>query len=201
MAVPGSGDAGPRRRIHAPTRGARLRAALLGFLLAVVGSGLVACERPSGAAGTRAIDAPATEEGYADLAAAVMPAVVNVRVERTLAPEEEWSLLDDPDLRRFFERFLGLPLPRKERSPPSARHVVGVGSGFIVGPEGHVVTAYHVAGAADRISVTLGDGTAYNASVEGEDEATDLVLLKVEAGRPLPYVTWATATRRGSATG
>ena len=190
MAVPGSADARPPPHTCAPSGGSRLRAVLLGFLLAVVGPGLVACERPSGAASTRGIDAPAPEEGYADLAAAVMPAVVNVRVQRTLAAEEEWSLLDDPDLRRFFERFFGQPLPRNERSPPSARRVVGVGSGFIISPDGHVVTAYHVAGAADRISVSLGDGTVYSANVQGEDEATDLVLLKVEAGRPLPYVTW-----------
>jgi S1-C subfamily serine protease len=60
------------------------------------------------------------EEGYADLAAAVMPAVVNVRVERSAAGEAQaQGPMDDPEMRRFFERFFGAP-PRARAGPVRA---------------------------------------------------------------------------------
>ncbi len=59
----------------------------------------------------------------------------------------------------------------------------GTGAGFIIDPEGFIVTNEHVIRDAGRIRVKLSDGQAHAATVTGVDHATDLALLKVEAGR------------------
>lgn len=66
----------------------------------------------------------------------------------------------------------------------------GTGSGFIWDKEGHIVTNYHVIQNADRATVTLSDGTTYQASKVGEAREKDLVVLKIDAPRskltPIP---------------
>lgn len=66
----------------------------------------------------------------------------------------------------------------------------GSGSGFVWDNDGHIVTNYHVIQNADRATVTLSDGTTYEATVVGEEPAKDLAVLKIEAPRnkltPIP---------------
>ena len=96
-------------------------------------------------------------------------------------------------MRRFFERFFGEPGqgqgPMRMPQQPHQRER-GEGSGFIVSADGLIVTNAHVAGGADKITISLDDGTELPAKLQGIDEKTDLALLKVEAGKPLPYVTF-----------
>ena len=142
-------------------------------------------------AGTTIVDT-----GYAELVAAVKPAVVNVRVEREAdASENMQGPMADPDMRRFFERFFGEPGQGQGQGPmrmPQRPHQRerGEGSGFIVSADGLIVTNAHVAGGADKITISLDDGSELQATLKGIDEKTDLALLKVEAGKPLPYVTF-----------
>ena len=93
---------------------------------------------------------------FADLAAQVSPAVVSVTVREGGGAME------------------GRPA-RQAR-----------GSGFIIDPDGTIVTNNHVVKDADRVSVTLPDGTELPARVVGRDARTDLAVLKVSAGRALP---------------
>lgn len=62
------------------------------------------------------------------------------------------------------------------------------GAGFVLSPEGEVVTAYHVVRGADRLRVRLGDDEEYEARVTGTDEKTDVAILRVNAPHPLPAV-------------
>lgn len=65
----------------------------------------------------------------------------------------------------------------------------GSGSGFVFDTQGHIVTNYHVVADANEVSVSFSDGRRYPAQVVGEDPATDLAVLKVEAESmppPLP---------------
>jgi serine protease Do len=63
-----------------------------------------------------------------------------------------------------------------------------LGSGFIISADGMVVTNYHVIEGADSVVVYLSDGTRLPARIIGEDSGTDLAVLKVAAGHPLPFV-------------
>jgi serine protease Do len=69
--------------------------------------------------------------------------------------------------------------------------VKALGSGFIIDPQGYIVTNNHVAGDAAKITVTLQDGTAYPGKLIGKDPETDLALVKIDADHPLPYVKFS----------
>ncbi len=64
-----------------------------------------------------------------------------------------------------------------------------LGSGFVINPDGLVVTNNHVVERAQKIQVRLADGRAFEAVVVGRDPATDLALLRLPDARELPTVT------------
>jgi len=65
------------------------------------------------------------------------------------------------------------------------------GSGFIVGEDGYIVTNCHVIAGAKEIKVILADDSEYTAQVVGKDERSDIALLKINARKKLPIVTFA----------
>ena len=88
----------------------------------------------------------------------------------------------------FFQRFFD-SMPR---SPEGGQQfeMKGAGSGFIISAEGLIVTNHHVIDDTSKIEVVMNDGTRYDAIVKGVDSKTDLALLKIEPGQPLPYVAF-----------
>src|SRR5262249_45823939 len=74
---------------------------------------------------------------------------------------------------------------RGDPNDPNAPHE-GTGSGFIIDPSGFILTNFHVVDGADRLTVTLGDGRAFRATVTGVDPALDVALIKIAASGPLP---------------
>src|SRR3989442_11200652 len=64
----------------------------------------------------------------------------------------------------------------------------GTGSGFIISPEGEVLTNNHVVSGNSGLTVTLSDKKVYKAKVLGYDPANDLALTKIETGHKLPTV-------------
>ncbi|MGH7566379.1 MAG: trypsin-like peptidase domain-containing protein, partial [Gemmatimonadota bacterium] len=102
----------------------------------------------------------------------VGPAVVSVNVVATQVVRER-SFFDDPFMDPFFR---GL-FPPRER----LRQVQGLGSGFIVSPDGYILTNQHVVAGATEIVVTLLDGRQLPADLVQADEVTDLAVLKIEA--------------------
>ncbi len=121
---------------------------------------------------------------FAPLVRRVVPAVVNIAVQMDVAEKESLGRLP-PDLR-------GTPFEKsfRDKLRKHPEHVVGAGSGFIIDPSGIIVTNNHVVGSATGIVVSLGDGTEFPARVLGTDELTDIAVIKVDAGRRLPAVTW-----------
>jgi serine protease Do len=124
-------------------------------------------------------------DSFAPLVKRVLPAVVNIAVTETVSggdvlAELPPELRDTPLGREFRRRFGG---NRKEQT-------MGAGSGFIIDPSGLIVTNNHVVGRADKIVVSLTDGTRLPARVIGSDELTDIALIKVQASGPLPAVTF-----------
>ncbi len=105
----------------------------------------------------------------------VSPAVVGINVTEIRQYQDPFgSLFDDPFFRQFFNN----------RS--YSQKIKGLGSGFIISPDGFIVTNDHVAGNASEITVTMTDGKHYKAKVVGTDHITDICLLKVDAA-DLPY--------------
>jgi serine protease Do len=84
---------------------------------------------------------------------------------------------NDP-FRDFFERFFGARLPKKFKQR-------GLGSGFIIDAEGHILTNNHVVENAERLEVTLNNNNEYEAEIIGRDPKTDLALIKIEADETL----------------
>ena len=77
---------------------------------------------------------------------------------------------------------------------PSQNRVNGMGTGIIVDPRGYIVTNYHVVEDVSVIRVRLSDGTTHSARVLTRDQETDLALLKVDLGRPLPTMSLGTSS-------
>lgn len=65
----------------------------------------------------------------------------------------------------------------------------GLGSGFIISPDGEIVTNNHVISGAKKITVTLSDGREYEATVIGKDPSSDIALIKID-GKNLPYLSF-----------
>jgi serine protease Do len=141
--------------------------------------------------------AAAPPGGYADLVEGVAPAVVFI--ETTAAAEEPQAmqrrgmpgLPPGSPLEEFFERF-GIPMPEGLEPGPGPdmqqRPRRGVGSGFLIDPEGLIVTNNHVVADATELNVRLDDGRSYIAEVVGTDPQTDLALIRIDANGTLPYV-------------
>jgi len=133
---------------------------------------------------------------FADLAEQVRPAVVSIEVSGTSTTrftpnrgrggrEDFFGLPDDHPLREFFERF-------GERMPDRPRPSRSAGSGFVISPDGYVVTNNHVVENADRIEVTIGEKQeTYDARLVGTDPRTDIALLKIEGNGDFPHLEFA----------
>jgi serine protease Do len=81
-----------------------------------------------------------------------------------------------------------------EKGPAGAtRQVNGMGTGVVVDPRGYVLTNHHVVDGVRQIRVTLDDGTADVARVVAHDPRTDLAVIKIEVGRPLPTIAVGTS--------
>lgn len=116
---------------------------------------------------------------FSEISKSVESAVVSIdtkgKVPEITSKGEE-SAGDPGDIMDFFKR----QMPRR----PS----YSVGSGFIVDKKGYILTNYHVVADASRITVSLPAGEEFNAKLIGSDEETDLAVLKIEAGRDLPFI-------------
>ncbi len=130
-------------------------------------------------------------DSFADLAERVSPAVVNITTTTTVAgrteggpPMPEGSPFED-FFRDFFDR-RGGPGPDRDRP----RRSQALGSGFVITEDGFIVTNNHVIEGADEIRVEFFSGLELVAELVGTDPLTDLALLKVDHGSPLPHVPW-----------
>ncbi|EPX58505.1 HtrA protease/chaperone protein [Cystobacter fuscus DSM 2262] len=117
----------------------------------------------------------------ADLVEAVKSSVVNVDVQvRAPGLEAHGDLL---------ERFFGMPGLPEDGPAPRERVQQGEGSGFIIDPNGLILTNNHVVENAFSIRVRLDDGREYEAKVLGRDPLTDLALIKLQGNvKDLPFV-------------
>jgi serine protease Do len=129
----------------------------------------------------------ASPPSFADLAERLSPAVVNVTTSTNVAEVQRGPgpmLPEGSPFEEFFRDFM-------EQGPdgmPRQRRSNALGSGFIISPDGYIVTNNHVIESADEISVELYEGGELAAELIGRDPRTDIALLKVESDEPLPFV-------------
>jgi serine protease Do len=179
-------------------RSATARAVLLGAAT------LVAVPLAAVLPATPAFARPAPDS-FADLAAKLLPAVVNVSSSATMTAHAGGPGPDFPmfppgsPFEQFFKDFLdrnhqGGPGNQGGQAKPSQpapeRRTQSLGSGFVIDPSGIIVTNNHVIEGADEITVTLQDNTSLKATLIGRDERVDIALLRVKSDKPLPAVAF-----------
>ncbi|WP_258360078.1 trypsin-like peptidase domain-containing protein [Moorella sulfitireducens] len=122
-------------------------------------------------------------EAIADIVEKAGPAVVRID---TITQTRVVSPFNDPFFRQFFGDQFDLG-PQEQR---------GLGSGFIISQDGYILTNQHVIDGAKQVKVTVvGYDKPFNARVVGADATLDLAVLKIDAGKPLPYLTLGDASK------
>ncbi|HHD82827.1 MAG TPA: Do family serine endopeptidase [Bacteroidetes bacterium] len=115
---------------------------------------------------------------FSTIAKATLPAVVNIITEKTVVLSAPF-MIPDP-FRQFFA-----PMPEEKAKR------TGMGSGFFISEDGYILTNNHVVSNADKITVTLQDGSKYSGKdvkVIGTDPRTDLALLKINKKKKFKYL-------------
>jgi serine protease Do len=128
---------------------------------------------------------------FADLVEQVAPMVVNIRTSARANADTDADGKREQEMQDFFRHFFGVPMPNLPRQLPQPKRALppgpgpevpkGVGSGFILTPDGYVMTNAHVIDGADQVTVTLADKREFKARVIGADKRTDVAVVKIDA--------------------
>ncbi|BAV66173.1 Do family serine endopeptidase [Sphingobium cloacae] len=129
----------------------------------------------------------------ADMVEKLQPAVVNISTKQRVQVQNPFAGTPFGDLFGFGQGGGG--------GQPQTRQAQSLGSGFIISPDGYIVTNNHVVSAGaegasvDSITVTLTNREEYSAKLVGRDPATDIAVLKIDAKKALPFVKFGDSTR------
>ncbi len=125
---------------------------------------------------------------FADLTAQLQPAVVNI------ATRQRVEVANNPFAGTPFAELFNRRGGGGGGAQPQTREAQSLGSGFIISADGYVVTNNHVINPPDSraklesITITLPDGTEYEADLVGADAASDLAVLKIRSNQTFPFV-------------
>src|SRR5690242_13676567 len=177
-------------------------ALLLGGSAFSLTTGRAGAQVPQNAPGTSALaPRPGAPMSFADLVAKLQPAVVNISTKQKIQVRQQTDPFEE-----FFRRFdpnsqqQGDSGSSSGGAQPRTREAGSLGSGFIISPNGYIVTNNHLiqgvqgTGTVDTVTVTTTDRREYTARIVGRDETSDLALLKID-GTNLPYVNWGDSTK------
>lgn len=139
---------------------------------------------------------------FADIIEKVKPAVVSISVAsggtKTAKKEGGGGMPGMPDIPEdhpFYEFFKNLPKEFRGQ-PQQPRPSQGQGSGFVITPDGYVVTNNHVIDGANKIQVSFDDQEKLDADLVGTDPRTDIALLKIKGSKTYPHVKFASTAAR-----
>jgi serine protease Do len=134
---------------------------------------------------------------FAGLAERLQPAVVNISTRQSIQVRQQRL---PPGFEEFFQRF-GQQVPNQGGDGTVRQRGGSLGSGFIISPDGYIVTNNHVVAPArpdavvEQITVTLSDRTEYEATVVGRDQTSDIAVLRIRPRGALPFVRFGDSTR------
>jgi serine protease Do len=126
---------------------------------------------------------------FTHLVEQVGPGVVNIEAivgPKSSRQQAQAQMPDEDDLPEIFRRFFGPDMPGLPGQPgmpgPDAGpQGISIGTGFIMSPDGYVLTNHHVVDGADEVKVKLSDRREFTAKVIGSDQQSDVALLKIDA--------------------
>jgi serine protease Do len=124
---------------------------------------------------------------FAEIVREKIPAVVAITTKQRVEEQQQvQSIPDDLPFREFFRRYFD------ERSVPRQQQQLrqALGSGFVISPEGYIITNNHVVEDATEIQVVFADKTNVAAKLVGRDPSTEVAVLKVEPRPNMSYVAW-----------
>lgn len=167
----------------------RLVTMTMALLIAVGVSGVVPAASSAQERGLESLKQ--TGQAFRNVAKKVSPAVVFIKVEKEVSSQgmEFFSPFGSPFDDEFFRRFFGAPpgFENPHRQQPQKRRQAGQGSGFLITPDGYIITNNHVVGDADLVSVQMNDGREYEAEIVGTDPGSDLAVIKIDES-DLPFL-------------
>ena len=136
-------------------------------------------------------------ESFADLAAELLPKVVNISTTQTVEGRgfEMPQLPPGSPFEDFFKEFFERNQGQGQQPQQRPRRATSLGSGFVVDAAGFVVTNNHVIQDADEITVIFHDGSQLKAEVVGRDVKTDLAVLKVTTPGKLSAVKFGNSDK------
>jgi serine protease Do len=152
-------------------------------LFTIFTSALFAAGNPGANTGASLLEQ--TSKAFTELAKKAMPTTVFIKAEMQSEQSQYQQL--DPFQEDFFRRFFGGQNPFGMPHQQQPQTQTASGSGFIIRPDGYIVTNNHVVKDAAKITVLLNDGREFTAVVKGTDPRTDLAVLKIEE-KNLPYL-------------
>ncbi|HJD54737.1 MAG TPA: Do family serine endopeptidase [Rickettsia endosymbiont of Proechinophthirus fluctus] len=129
----------------------------------------------------------AARYSFADIVEPLIPAVVNISTIEYVNSKSE-NPEKDPLQEKVNDFLAKLNIPLNLEEVDQTPKNVPLGSGFIIEPNGLIVTNYHVIANVDKINIKLADNTELSAKLIGNDTKTDLALLKIDSEEPLPFV-------------
>jgi serine protease Do len=126
-------------------------------------------------------------QAFERASSSVSPSVVSIIAEQEVQirrfgfPDDAFRDFFGED---FFDRFFGIPQPRREEK----RTIKSLGSGVIVTEDGYILTNNHVIEKAEKLIVLIGDDNRHEAEIVGSDPPTDVAVIKID-GKNLPSAT------------
>jgi serine protease Do len=135
-------------------------------------------------------------KAFAKIAEKTSPAVVAIKAEKRVIIDSPYDDQTDPSGEDFFNYFFRRQMPQQRRTPqrrmprPEYRQTAQA-SGFIVSPDGYIITNNHLVEDVNEVKVTLADGREFTAKVTGTDPDSDVAVVKIKDNGNLPYLEFA----------
>jgi serine protease Do len=129
-------------------------------------------------------------KAFSSIAEKASPAVVGLKAEKIVSQDSQ-TYQNSPFGDDFYEYFFGPRSPR-QRSPQrrNQQPETALGSGFVISPDGYILTNNHMVEGAEKVTVELAEGRKFTAKITGTDPDSDIAVIKIDADN-LPYLELA----------